>query len=378
MDEFGMGSSTENSAYGVTRNPWDMNRVPGGSSGGSAGAVAAGFVSVALGSDTGGSVRLPAAFCGVSGLKPSYGRVSRYGLISYASSLDCVGVLGGCVEDLGTVLEVIAGRDLRDGSCVREMVEDYGVVVKGGEGKGGLKGVRVGVIGECMGGGVDGEVREGVRMGIEVLEELGAEVKEVSLEGLEAATAAYYVIATSEASANLARYDGVRFGVRAGDVESMKEMYTRSRMEGFGEEVKRRIMLGTFALSSGYYDEYYTRAQKVRAVMAKRFKDLFASGIDVLVSPVAPTPAFRIGEMSTDPTAMYLVDIMTIPASIAGLPALSIPCGHSRQGLPIGMQIVGPYLKEGLVMKVGHAFQCATDYHLKRPNLSQVASMAIA
>lgn len=362
MDEFGMGSSTENSAYGVTRNPWGEGRVPGGSSGGSAAAVAAGICRYALGSDTGGSIRQPASFCGVTGLKPSYGRVSRHGLLAYASSLDTVGPITRSVADAAQVLQIIAGHDPMDSTTVTEPVGDY-VGLLAAEGAESLKGVTVGVVTETLGEGVSADVVASVRSAVGQLEALGATVREVSLPRLSAATSAYYVLAPSEASANLARYDGVRYGVRSDLAKNSADMYTRSRGEGFGAEVKRRICVGTYALSTGYYDAYYLRAQRVRALVREDYASVFGAGVDVLVSPVAPTTAFEIGEKTKDPTDMYFGDVMTIPASLAGLPALSVPCGLCSKGMPVGLQIVGPYLDEAAVLRVGHAYQLATDFH---------------
>lgn len=362
LDEFGMGSSTENSAYQSTRNPWDLSCVPGGSSGGSAAAVAAGEVTLALGTDTGGSIRQPAAYCGVTGIKPSYGRVSRHGLLAYASSLDTVGPICGSIADAALVLQTIAGRDHMDSTSVDAPVPKYADhLMKQPD----LNGYTIGVVEDTLGDGVDPDVVKCVREAIETLRALGAKVKSVSLPNLTSITAAYYVIATSEASANLARYDGVRYGVRDSKARNANQMYARSRANGFGHEVKKRIMAGTFALSSGYYDAYYVRAQRARAMVARSFKDMFEQGVDVLVSPVAPAPAFKIGAMLDDPIAMLLQDNMTIPASLAGLPALSVPCGFSSSRLPLGMQLMGPFLEEERILQVGHAFQLATDYHLQ-------------
>lgn len=363
LDEFGMGSSTENSAYSTTRNPWDLSRVPGGSSGGSAVAVAARMVPLAIGSDTGGSIRMPAAYCGVTGLKPSYGRVSRHGLLAYASSLDTVGPIAHSVADCALALSLMAGGDGMDSTTAQGSVPDY----VGALGEGRLEGVVVGVVENTLREGVDGEVVDSIKEALRVLKGLGAEIRTMTLGGLEAVTAAYYVLAPAEASANLARYDGVRYGSREHG-ENVAEMYARSRGRGFGEEVRKRIMVGTYALSSGYFDAYYGKAQRVRAVISKNLNDAFASGIDVLVSPVTPTTAFEIGEKTDDALAMYLQDVMTIPASLAGLPALSVPCGFAR-GLPMGMQIMAPILAEEMLLRVGHAFQLATEHHLYTPDL---------
>lgn len=372
MDEFGMGSSCETSAYATTRNPWNLQYVPGGSSGGSAAAVAAGMAPAALGTDTGGSIREPASFCGITGLKPSYGRVSRHGLLAYASSLDTIGPMCRTVRDCATMLGVIAGIDTMDATSVNAPVPDYVSALKAK----GLKGVKVGLVSETMETGVDDEVRQSIETAIETLRDLGAEVQTVSLPLLEQATAAYYVLATSEASANLARYDGVRYGVRDKTAENSADMYFLSRGRGFGEEVKRRILLGTYALSSGYYDAYYLRAQRVRALLAGDLKRVFGSGVDVLVSPVAKTPAFKIGEKIDEPVSMYLDDVMTVPANLAGLPALSLPCGFTKDKLPIGMQVIGPFLGEEMVLRVGDAFQQVTNHHIQTADVQQSAVAA--
>lgn len=366
LDEFGMGSSTEFSAYGATKNPWDLSCVPGGSSGGSAAAVASRQCLAALGSDTGGSIRQPASYCGVTGFKPSYGRVSRHGLLAYGSSLDTVGPICHTVRDAALVMQVIAGQDDKDGTSLDVPVPNYADLLVDGRD---LKGVTVGVLQETMGDGVNQQVSTAVEAAVSTLKDLGAEVQIVSFPRLDIATSAYYVLAMSEASANLARYDGVRYGMRDMDAANSRDMYLRSRAEGFGDEVKRRIMVGTYSLSSGYYDAYYLRAQRIRSVAVDQFKSIFEKGIDVLVSPVAPGPAFKIGEKTSDPVSMFLVDIMTVPASLAGLPALSVPCGHTSSGLPIGMQIMGPFLGEEAVLRVGHAFQEATAHHLLAPKL---------
>jgi aspartyl-tRNA(Asn)/glutamyl-tRNA(Gln) amidotransferase subunit A len=370
MDEYGMGSSTENSAFGVTRNPWDLDRVPGGSSGGSAAAVAAGICDLALGTDTGGSIRQPASFCGVTGLKPSYGRVSRHGLLAYASSLDTVGPITRTVADAARMLQIIAGHDPFDATSVTAPVPDYCAQIADPK-VSDLSGVVVGVISETMGDGVDPEVVATVREAVRTMERLGATVREVSLPRLSSATPAYYVLATSEASANLARYDGVRYGVRDYEATSAADIYAMSRSTGLGSEVKRRIMLGTFALSTGYYEAYYLRAQRVRNLVVQDYRQVFAAGVDVLLSPVSPSPAYRFGDKTNDPIAMILDDIMTIPASLAGLPALSVPCGHSQAGLPIGLQIVGPYLDETTVLRIGHAYQTATAHHTRLSPVAQ-------
>ncbi|MFD1397277.1 Asp-tRNA(Asn)/Glu-tRNA(Gln) amidotransferase subunit GatA [Kroppenstedtia eburnea] len=349
MDEFGMGSSNENSGFYETRNPWDPERVPGGSSGGSAAAVAAGQVSFALGSDTGGSIRQPAAFCGVVGLKPTYGRVSRFGLIAFASSLDQIGPLTGNVEDAAYVLQVMAGHDPLDSTSADVEVPDYLSALTGD-----VKGLKVAVPRELMGDGIAPGVKDRVNRALKVLEGLGAVVEEVSLPHLEYAVAAYYLLAPAEASSNLARYDGVRFGQRVAG-ENLIDMYSRTRSAGFGEEVKRRIMLGTYALSSGYYDAYYKKAQQVRTLIRRDFENIF-DRYDVVVGPSAPTTAFKLGEKTEDPLTMYLNDICTIPVSLAGLPAVSVPCGLS-DGLPVGLQIVGRPFAEARVLQVAHAYE---------------------
>ncbi|MDR7419127.1 MAG: Asp-tRNA(Asn)/Glu-tRNA(Gln) amidotransferase subunit GatA [Armatimonadota bacterium] len=361
LDEFAMGSSTENSAYGPTRNPWDLGRVPGGSSGGSAAAVAAGYVPLALGSDTGGSVRLPAAFCGIAGLKPTYGRVSRYGLVAFASSLDQVGPLALDVADCALLLAVIAGHDPKDSTSAAEPVPDYLADLERGG-----RGMRLGVPAEAFGPGVDAAVAEAVRAALRVFEALGLTVEEIALPTIDAALPTYYILAPAEASSNLARYDGVRYGPRAAG-RDLYEMYTETRRRGFGAEVKRRIMLGTYALSAGYYEAYYIKAQRVRTLVARDFARAF-DRVDAVVLPAAPTPAFGLGERVDDPLTMYLSDIFTIPVNLAGLPALAIPCGFDR-GLPIGLQVIGRPFDESTVLRVGWAYQQATAWHLQRPPL---------
>eukprot|EP00188_Purpureofilum_apyrenoidigerum_P001660 Plantae.Rhodophyta-Purpureofilum_apyrenoidigerum.ctg19393.p1 GENE.Plantae.Rhodophyta-Purpureofilum_apyrenoidigerum.ctg19393~~Plantae.Rhodophyta-Purpureofilum_apyrenoidigerum.ctg19393.p1 ORF type:complete len:518 (-),score=58.78 Plantae.Rhodophyta-Purpureofilum_apyrenoidigerum.ctg19393:759-2312(-) len=368
LDEYGMGSSTESSAFTATNNPWNFEHVPGGSSGGAAAAVAAGECVIALGSDTGGSIRQPASYCGVTGLKCTYGRVSRYGLLAYASSLDTVGPITTNVVDAALALQVMAGKDPCDSTTLSSSVPNYVDELRK-DGSESLKGLRVGVIEEGFGAGVDKEVVQRVGEAIEVLKSLGAEVKNVHLPRLREGTSAYYILAPSEASANLARYDGIRYGTRHNNSANVNELYTKSRADGFGAEVKRRIMVGTFALSTGYYDAFYLRAQKVRTLISKDFKDAFDSGVDVLVSPVAPEPAFKIGEKLQDPVSMYAQDILTIPASLAGLPALSVPCGLSAGKLPIGLQIIGANCGEPTVLRVGHAYQTQTEFHKQLPSL---------
>jgi len=362
-DEFAMGSSTENSGYGATHNPWDLDRVPGGSSGGSAAAVASGMVPVALGTDTGGSVRQPASFCGLTGLKPTYGRVSRYGLVAYGSSLDSLGVLAHSAEDAALLFSVMAGYDPLDATSLDLPVPE--IHLDGG----GLKGLRVGVPQEYFIEGIQPEVEACVRQAIENLRSLGAEVKPVSLPYTEYALPVYYLIAPAEASANLARYDGVRFGLRQ-PANSMIDIFFKSRGKGFGAEVKRRIMLGTYALSAGYYDAYYGQAQKVRTLIKADFEQAFQS-VDVVAAPVAPSTAFLLGEHTDDPLAMYLEDIFTLPANLAGVPGLAFPVGFDQKGLPVGMQLMGAHFHEDILFLMSHAYQQVTDWHLKRPELHQ-------
>jgi aspartyl-tRNA(Asn)/glutamyl-tRNA(Gln) amidotransferase subunit A len=361
-DEYAMGSSTENSAYGVTHNPWNTSRVPGGSSGGSAAAVAARYVPVALGSDTGGSVRQPASFCGVTGLKPTYGRVSRYGLVAYGSSLDCVGSFGRTVEDVATVFHAMAGRDPLDATTQDVPVADVTF-----NNKTSLRGVRIGVPKEYFIAGIQPAVEEKVHSAINVLQSLGAEVLEVSLPHTEYALPVYYLIAPAEASANLARYDGVRFGPRV-EGNGMWEMFYQTRGRKFGREVKRRIMLGTYALSAGYYDAYYGQAQKVRTLIKRDFEQVFET-VDAVACPVAPTTAFGIGSHGDDPLAMYLEDVFTLPANLAGVPGLAFPVGFDAEGLPVGMQLMGKHFREDQLFMMAHAYQQATDWHKQKPNL---------
>jgi aspartyl-tRNA(Asn)/glutamyl-tRNA(Gln) amidotransferase subunit A len=359
-DEFAMGSSTENSALGVTRNPWDGTRVAGGSSGGSAVAVAARECHASLGTDTGGSIRLPAAFCGVVGLKPTYGRVSRYGVIAYASSLDQVGPFARDVGDTAVLLETIAGFDPRDATSSPRPVPSYTAALGGG-----MRGLRLGLPREYFVEGMQPEVEAAVRAAVRGLEQLGASVEPVSLPHTEYAIATYYLIATAEASSNLARYDGVRYGLRA-PAQSLGEMYQASRAAGFGAEVKRRIMLGTYALSAGYYDAYYLKAQQVRTLIRRDFDAAFAK-VDALVTPIAPTTAFRLGEKTDDPLTMYLSDLFTISVNLAGLPGLSVPCGFDAAGLPIGLQVIGKPFDEATVLRIGAAHEQSTDWHRKAP-----------
>ncbi|MBN1344382.1 MAG: Asp-tRNA(Asn)/Glu-tRNA(Gln) amidotransferase subunit GatA, partial [Phycisphaerae bacterium] len=361
LDEFAMGSSCENSGMFVTRNPWDVDRVPGGSSGGSAAALAARMVPVALGSDTGGSIRLPASFCGVTGLKPTYGRVSRYGLVAYGSSLDQIGPLAVDARDAALMLGVIAGHDRRDSTSAPEGVPDYVASLDGLP-----KGLRVGVPKEFFVEGLDGEVKQAVESAVATLAELGAEVVEVSLPTAPHWLAAYTIVAFAEASSNLSRYDGVHYGHRTDREGDIIELYSRSRAEGFGAEVKRRIMLGTYTLSSGYYDAYYLKALKVRTLIINDFKAAFER-CDVIAGPVSPTPAFRIGEKTDDPLTMYLTDIYTISANLAGIPGISLPCGFSQDGLPIGLQLLGKHFDEGTLLRTADAYQGATEWHLRMP-----------
>lgn len=356
-DEFAMGSSTENSAYRPVRNPRDKTRVPGGSSGGSAAAVAAGMAVATLGSDTGGSIRQPASFCGVVGLKPTYGRVSRYGLIAFASSLDHIGPFANTVRDAALVLRTIAGRDAMDSTSADVPVPDYvAELAKPLTNSGGK--MRVGVAKEYFGSGLGAEVRGAVEGAIQKLAQLGCEIVPVSLPHTEYAIPTYYIVATAEASANLARYDGVRYGFRARGARTLSEMYRQTRDGGFGMEVKRRIMLGTYALSAGYYDAYYLKAQKVRTLLTRDFDEAFQK-VDVIAAPTAPTAAFKLGEKVDDPLAMYLADIYTVTANLAGIPGISVPCGETRDGLPIGLQLFGRHFDEARVLRVAHAYEAA-------------------
>ena len=362
MDEFAMGSSNENSAFGPVRNPWNTDCIPGGSSGGSAVAVAADECIASLGSDTGGSIRQPAALCGCVGLKPTYGRVSRYGLVAFASSLDQVGPFTKDVRDAATLLQVIAGADDRDSTNVPEPVPDYSAALSGD-----VKGLRIGLPREYQVEGLDPEVKAAADAAVKQLESLGAEVKEISLPHTEYAIATYYIIATAEASANLARFEGVRYGARL-DGADPEEMNRKTRGAGFGEEVKRRIILGTYVLSSGYYDAYYLRAQKVRTLIRQDFLKAFEE-VDLIASPTTPTPAFKIGEKAGDPLQMYLSDIYTISCNLAGLCGISVPCGFSKAGLPIGLQLLGKPFGEPDLLRAAHAYEQATDWHTYRPNL---------
>lgn len=361
MDEFAMGSSTEQSIYGAAHNPWDLERTCGGSSGGSAAAVAAGITSAALGSDTGGSIRQPASFCGVTGIKPTYGRVSRWGLVAFASSLDQIGCFTRSAADAALLLQIIAGHDPRDSTSIPEPVPDYGAGLTGD-----VAGLTIGLPKECFdAAGGDPEIIERVRAGVRELEAAGAKVVEISLPHTRYGVAAYYLIANAEASSNLARFDGARYGRRAAGVSDLKEMYERSRSEGFGPEVKRRIMLGTYVLSAGYFDAYYKKAQQVRTLLRQDFDAAFAQ-CDIVATPTSPEVAFRIGEKSEDPISMYLSDIFTVSANLTGIPGISIPCG-TVDAMPVGLQLLGRVLDEQTLLRVADTFQRRTDYHLARP-----------
>ncbi len=366
MDEFAMGSSTEHSAFQPTRNPWDLERIPGGSSGGSAAAVAAHECIAALGSDTGGSIRQPAACCGVVGMKPTYGRVSRYGLIAYASSLDQIGPLTKDVTDAAIMFEAIAGYDPSDATSVTAPVPKISSSLRRD-----MTDICIGIPDEYFADGLDPEVNDGVREALQVLMGCGATIKKVSLPTTAYGIATYYLIATAEASSNLARYDGVKYGYRSAQCQDLSEMYCQTRREGFGQETKRRIMLGTYALSAGYYDAYYGKAQQAREMIRDDFSSAFGE-VDVIVTPTMPTPAFRLGEKTDDPVQMYLSDIYTISANLGGFPAISIPCAMSRDGLPIGMQILGRWFDELTMLQVAFAFEQETDWHLKRAPISEV------
>jgi aspartyl-tRNA(Asn)/glutamyl-tRNA(Gln) amidotransferase subunit A len=362
MDEFGMGSSTENSGFFTTRNPWNFDYVPGGSSGGSAASVAAGLAPFSLGEDTGGSVRMPASFCGITGLKTTYGRVSRYGLLPLVSSFDTIGPMARSVYDVALVLEAIAGHDPKDSTSRVEPVQKYSEALKKTEN---LRGLRVGIPKEYFVEGLDSEVDAALQAAIKQIESLGAEAIEVSLPHTQYAIPVYYLILFAEASSNLAKYDGVRFGLSERSGDSLMDVYLKTREAGFGPETKRRIMLGTFALSAGYYDAYYLKAQKVRTLIRQDFQKAFET-CDALITPVAPTTAFRIGEKITNPLDMYLSDVHVVAVNLAGIPALTVPCGISN-GLPIGMQIMGPHLSEELLLRIGHMYQSQTDWHTQHP-----------
>jgi len=363
MDEFAMGSSNETSFFGPVRNPWNTGKVPGGSSGGSASATAAGLCTASLGTDTGGSIRQPAALCGVTGLKPTYGRVSRYGMIAFASSLDQAGPLTRSVEDAAIILNTISGRDKLDSTSVDVPVPDFTKNLNGD-----IKGMKIGIPKEYFVNGMDNDVERAVLKAIQDIKSLGAEIIEISLPHTKYAISTYYIIAPCEASSNLARYDGVRYGYRAPDADSLRDLFFRSRSEGFGEEVKRRIMLGTYALSSGYYDAYYLKSQKVRTLIREDFKKAWET-VDVIVAPTTPETAFNINEKTDDPIKMYLSDVLTIPCNIAGIPGLSTPCGFSSDNLPIGLQILGKSFDEDSILRVAHAYEKVNNWNLKTPDL---------
>jgi aspartyl-tRNA(Asn)/glutamyl-tRNA(Gln) amidotransferase subunit A len=362
MDEFAMGSSTENSAFQTTRNPWDLERIPGGSSGGSAAAVAADECLASLGTDTGGSIRQPAAFCGVVGMKPTYGRISRYGLVAFASSLDQIGPFTKTVRDSATLLQAMAGPDPRDSTCVPEATPDYTSALTGD-----IKGMKIGIAKEYMVDGLDPDVKLAVDNSVKHLESMGAEIVEISLPHTDYAIACYYILATAEASSNLARFDGIRYGLRV-DGTSPAELYSKTRGAGFGPEVKRRIILGTYVLSSGYYDAYYLKAQKVRTLIRQDFEKAFQK-VDAIVTPTTPTAAFKAGEKANDPLQMYLCDAFTNPCSLAGIPGISIPCGQTRDNLPIGLQILAKPFGEETVFRVADAFEQSTEHHKARAKL---------
>lgn len=361
LDEFAMGSSCENSAFQSTRNPWDLERTPGGSSGGSAAAVAAGMTPLSLGSDTGGSIRQPAGFCGVVGMKPTYGLISRRGLIAFASSLDQIGPFARNVTDAAQLLEVLAGYDPEDSTSVARPAPDYLSQLEQP-----LAGLRIGLVREHFVTGLDGDVEQAVRTAVDVYRRLGAEVREVSLPHSRFCVAVYYIVASSEASSNLARYDGVHYGHRAAQFDGLTDLYAASRGEGFGSEVKRRIMLGTYALSSGYYEAYYNQALRVRRLIRQDFDRAFEE-VDIIAGPVSPRPAFRIGELIDDPLSMYLNDIYTLSANLAGLPGLSLPCGFSQGGLPIGLQLLAPPFEETRLLQAARMYERETDWHTRRP-----------
>lgn len=359
LDEFAMGSSNENSAFNKVHNPWDLNKVPGGSSGGSAASVSSCEATLALGSDTGGSIRLPASFCGIVGMKPTYGRVSRYGLIAFASSLDQIGPFARTVEDAANLLEVISGHDPKDSTSLDLPVEHYAAHLNDD-----IKGMKVGVIKELMSDGLSEDIQRALERAIEDYKKLGAEIVEISLPHLKYSIGIYYILATAECSSNLARFDGVRYGYRTPDAKNLLELYTKSRAEGFGPEVKRRIMLGTYALSSGYYDAYYKKAQQMRALVTQDFAEAFKK-VDILISPTCPNTAFELGAKASDPLQMYLTDIATISANLAGIPGMSVPAGFDKDGMPIGLQILAPQLQESKLFNVAHKFERANDYYLQ-------------
>ncbi len=363
LDEFAMGSSNENSAFKKVHNPWDLKKVPGGSSGGSAASVSACEATLALGSDTGGSIRLPASFCGIVGMKPTYGRVSRYGLIAFASSLDQIGPFARTVEDAANLLEVISGHDPKDSTSLNLPVEHYAADLNNS-----LKGKKIGVIKDLMTEGLEEDVEKAIQNAIDTYKSLGAEVVEISLPHLKYSIGIYYILATAECSSNLARFDGVKYGYRTPDAKNLMEMYTKTRAEGFGPEVKRRIMLGTYALSSGYYDAYYKKAQQMRALVTQDFTEAFRK-VDALISPTCPNTAFELGAKASDPLQMYLTDIATISANLAGIPGMSIPAGFDKSGMPIGLQILAPQLKERDLFNVAYQFEQSHDYYKKLANI---------
>jgi aspartyl-tRNA(Asn)/glutamyl-tRNA(Gln) amidotransferase subunit A len=363
LDEFAMGSSNENSAFKKVHNPWDLNKVPGGSSGGSAASVAACEATLALGSDTGGSIRLPASFCGIVGMKPTYGRVSRYGLIAFASSLDQIGPFARSVEDAANLLEVISGHDPKDSTSLDMPVEHYADFLKND-----IRGKKVGVIKELMSEGNTPDVQKALENAIETYKKLGCEIKEISLKNLKYSIGIYYILATAECSSNLARFDGVKYGYRCANPTNLMDMYTRTRAEGFGPEVKRRIMLGTYALSAGYYDAYYKKAQQMRALVTQEFLEAFKE-VDVLISPTCPNTAFELGAKASDPLAMYLTDIATISCNLAGLPGMSVPAGFDSTGMPIGLQILAPQMQEGRLFNFAYQFEQANDFYTKIANI---------
>lgn len=363
LDEFAMGSSNENSAFKKVHNPWNLNKVPGGSSGGSAASVASCETTLALGSDTGGSIRLPASFCGIVGMKPTYGRVSRYGLIAFASSLDQIGPFARTVEDAANLLEVISGHDPKDSTSLNLPVEHYAENLNND-----IKGLKVGVIKELMSEGLSEDVQKAMQNAVEDYKKLGCEIVEISLPKLKYSIGIYYILATAECSSNLARFDGVKYGYRTPDAKNLTEMYTKTRAEGFGPEVKRRIMLGTYALSSGYYDAYYKKAQQMRALVTQDFAEAFKKA-DILISPTCPNTAFELGAKTSDPLSMYLTDIATISANLAGIPGVSVPAGFDRDGMPIGLQILAPQLQEKRLFNAAHKFERHNEYSLKLANI---------
>lgn len=365
LDEFAMGSSTENSAFGPTKNPWDPACIPGGSSGGSAVAVATRTVPISLGSDTGGSIRQPASLCGILGMKPTYGRVSRYGLVAFASSLDQIGPFTNSAEDMAAVLSVLSGKDPHDSTSVDKGVPNFSNEVGSS-----VRGLKVGIPKEYFVDGMDEEVKKAVMESAQVLKKLGCELKDISLPNSDAALAVYYVLAPSEASSNLARFDGMRYGFRSEGANNLIEQYGFDRRDGFGPEVKRRIMIGTYALSSGYYDAYYAKAQKVRTLIKRDF-DIAFKDVDLILTPVAPTPAFKMGEKTNDPLTMYLSDIFTIPCNLAGIPGISVPCGFSSKGLPIGVQYYADQFNDGLLLRLSHAYLRETGWHKKTPQTAR-------